>query len=177
MKNQFNVNENQHASAIPQNVIVSNETNNNIEGTPKKKKERRNIYQEITNAIIDKMKEGKLLWKQGFKQYPAQNWISKKAYTGINAVLLNFLHADEVCPFYCSINQINSLGGTVKKGAKGKMIVYFSPLYKKDGQYIKKEQYQALSNAAKKEVNRFSTLKYFFVFNLLDTENCKGFDY
>ena len=81
MKNQFNVNENQHASAIPQNVIVSNGMNNSTESTPKKKKERRNIYQEITNAIIDKMKEGKLLWKQGFKQYPAQNWISKKAYT------------------------------------------------------------------------------------------------
>ena len=38
------------------------------------KKAKRNIYKEVTQLIIDKMKEGHLVWNQGFQRVAAQNW-------------------------------------------------------------------------------------------------------
>ena len=61
---------------IKNQKIVSKEGSN-------KTKERRNIYLEITNKIVEKMKAGKLLWKQGFRGVAAQNWSSKTTYSGI----------------------------------------------------------------------------------------------
>ena len=90
----------------------------NISTTPKKAK--RNLYREITQMIIDKMKDGQLIWKKGFSSEPAQNWVSKTHYSGINAVLLNFLYNDELCPFYATRSQIKALGGHIKKEQKQK---------------------------------------------------------
>lgn len=140
-------------------------------------KGKRNIYLEITNKIIAKMKVGKLLWKQGFRQIPAQNWSSKTTYSGINAVILNFLYGDEPCPFYCTMKQIRSMGGSVKKGSKGKMIVFYAPLYKQDGKYIQASQFKTLTKTQQKDVNSFHALKSYYVFNMLDTQDCKGFEY
>ena len=145
--------------------------------TPKVVKAKRNVYQEVTNAIIEKMKAGDLLWKQGFRHIQAQNWATKTIYSGINAVILNFLYGHEVCPHYATFKQIKSLGGMVKKGAKGKLVVYYSPLFKKDGKYIEQNAFAELSRNEKEGVVSFYTIKHYFVYNMLDTENCKGFDY
>ncbi len=47
------------------------------------------LYQEVTNAIIEKMRSGNLIWKRGCNGFLATNWITKTTYSGINYVLLN----------------------------------------------------------------------------------------
>ena len=146
---------------------------------------RRNIHQEVTQLIIDKMKEGNLVWtclapgkNQGFRRVAAQNWVTKSTYSGINYLILNYLYGHESCPYYVTFKQVRRLGGTIKKGAKGKMIVFYSPYFTQDGQKaLNQEKYNQLSTSEQSKWERKATLRHFYLFNMADTENCKDFDY
>lgn len=139
---------------------------------------RRNIYQEVTQLVIDKMKEGNLVWNQGFRRVSAQNWVTKSTYSGINYLILNYVYGHEPCPYYATFKQIKRLHGTIKKGAKGKMIVYYSPYYIQEGhKAINQEKYHQLSTAEQDKWERKASLQYFYLFNMCDTEHCDGFDY
>ena len=69
------------------------------------KKAKRNIYKEVTQLIIDKMKEGNLVWNQGFRRVAAQNWVTKSSYSGINHLILNYVYGHEPCPYYITYKQ------------------------------------------------------------------------
>ncbi len=151
-----------------------NNTSTHVKPTYKSK----NIYAEVTQLIIDKMKEGHLVWNQGFQRVQAKNWMSKTTYSGINALILNYVYGYEPCPFYATFKQVQSMKGTIKKGVKGKMIVFYSPFYVQQGQKsINHNTYQNLSKDEQSKWIKKATLRHFYVFNMLDTENCGGFDY
>lgn len=106
------------------------------------------IYQTITDHIINTIEEkGHLPWQKEwddtglYKGRFATNFISKKPYRGINFFLLNFeqkiindkpvlVQKEFENPYFLTFNQINDLGGKLKKGSKGQMVVYFTRLYK-----------------------------------------------
>ena len=99
------------------------------------------IYQYITDMVIKLIESDKTFkWERQYKtNYAgvgnlATNYDSKKAYRGINSMLLNFIypliHKREFDnPYFMTFNQIEKAKGKLKKGSKGYRIVYFTQLY------------------------------------------------
>jgi antirestriction protein ArdC len=91
-----------------------------------------NVYQIITDRIIDKLNQGVSPWVKPWSNDNrlAMNFISKKPYKGINFILTNFSQFSS--PYWLSYKQASSLGGQVKAGSKSTPIVYYQKLNKQD---------------------------------------------
>lgn len=118
-------------------------------------------YQMVTDRIIAKLESGTIPWKH-FASSPLgcpKNAISKKAYRGINQMLLgsSAFKSDS----WVSFKQALDLGGNVRKGEKGSGIVFW-----KFNKYEDK-------NGEEKTV---PMLKYYTVFNLDQTEGIEHLD-
>lgn len=87
------------------------------------------VYERITNLIIEKLEQGIIPWHQPWnvKGMPS-NYLTKRPYHGINLwVLLAYGHE---LPYYLTFKQAESLGGKVKKGAKAIPVCYWNFIYK-----------------------------------------------
>lgn len=126
------------------------------------------VYQIITNLIIDRLEKGAIPWRSPFNAFgPAANYITKKPYRGINYFILNsFSHE---YPFYLTFRQASDLGGKVKKGSKAIPVTYWDFIYrdKETGKRITEQEAKRLST---KKVLKSAFLKYYSVFNILDVE-------
>lgn len=126
------------------------------------------IVQEKILALLDK---GEIPWRKPWHgagsglQLPS-NYVTKKVYSGLNPFLL--LCAGYDCPYWVSYKQAVELGGSVRKGEKGHMVVFWKPLPKTD----KVTGKPILNNKGKPEMVFF--LRYFTVFNLLQ---CDGIEW
>lgn len=83
------------------------------------------IYREITERIIEKLKNGTGVFEMPFQNGIPRNRVTGKAYRGINAILLD---GGE----YATFKQIRDLGGKVKKGAKSERIVFWKLINAED---------------------------------------------
>ena len=136
-----------------------------------KSQARQDVYQMITDIIVDKLDQGVIPWKQRWNtQGPAANYLTKKPYRGINALLLNSI--DFASPYFLTFKQTQQLGGKVKKGAKSLPVVYWqwSFYHKATGRKLTEEEAKVLPNA---EVERKAFLRYYRVFNIQDVEGIK----
>jgi antirestriction protein ArdC len=98
------------------------------------------IYQYITDTLLELISTDKQLpwqkgWETGIPGLAATNFESKKAYRGINAVMLNMVYPEFPAyaydiPYFLTFKQIEKLGGTLQKGAKGYRVIYYTILYK-----------------------------------------------
>jgi len=134
-----------------------------------KSQARQDVYQMITDIILDKLEQGVIPWKQRWNtQGSAANYLTKKPYRGINALLLNSVGF--ATPFFLTFKQTQQLGGKVKKGAKSLPVVYWQwyYLHKETGQRLTEEEAKALPNT---EVEHKAFLRYYRVFNIQDTED------
>lgn len=113
------------------------------------------IYQVVTDKIIEKMESGNFSWTKGWSGAfdGAFNRVSKKQYSLLNQMLLN--HSGE----YATFKQWVSLGGKIKKGEKSEMVVFWN--------MIKKEEKQ--EDGTVKEIV-IPMLKYFNVFHISQVE-------
>lgn len=132
-----------------------------------------NVYEFITNMIIDRIKKGGLVWRKPWNldnhnAWPALNFVSKKPYRGINAFLLNF--TDNENPFFLTMKQVNNIkGAKVVKGSKGWPVVYFTMAYTdKKGNKITEDQYRVDDSA-----KSYPILKFYNVFNGEDITGIK----
>lgn len=75
-----------------------------------------NVYEIVTNKIIEKLEKGTIPWRQPWDANGAVNWNSKRPYRGINAILLD---PGE----YATFPQITAAGGKVKKGEHSHIVV------------------------------------------------------
>ena len=76
----------------------------------------------ITDAIIEKLEQGEIPWVKPWRESGlAKNWSTGREYSGMNMLFL------EPGKEYATFNQITAAGGKIKKGAKSKVIHYFSP--------------------------------------------------
>ncbi len=89
----------------------------------------------VVNEILNQMEQGAVPWFQPWFNIGKQNLLSGHVYTGINKVLL----ADTPEQYFLTFKQCKSLGGHIKKGEKGRMIVFWKFFQKVDeaGQPIK----------------------------------------
>jgi len=115
------------------------------------KQKKVSVYEIVTERILNKLESGVIPWKKtwtGTTEIP-KNFVSKKEYRGINLWLLDTFYA---CPYYVSYKQCQDLGGQVKAGEKGQVVVFW--LVKEDEEDKKKKKF---------------ILRYYRVFNLEQT--------
>ena len=110
-----------------------------------------NVYEVITQRIIDSLANGCVPWRKTWVSGAAKNLVSGKEYRGVNAIVLG------LAPFsscwWATWNQIKARGGCVRKGEKGSPVLFFS----------------VLDN--EQEVGRRKAIaRYFTVFNVEQTE-------
>jgi antirestriction protein ArdC len=126
---------------------------------------RTDVYQIITDLIIEKLESGTIPWKQPWSDYgPACNYLSKKPYRGINQLILNGLHSK---PFYLTFHQAKSLGGRIKKGAKSLPVTYWNFVYRDIETNRKLSEQEAISHPGESLVKK-AFLKYYRSFNIDD---------
>ncbi len=128
----------------------------------------KDVYQLITDKMIARLEQGFIPWKKPWAASGAAcNYISKKPYRGINAILLNFC-ADKL-PYYLTFKQAVELGGKVIKGSKAEMVTYWNWLYadKATGRKLTPEQARVLPAG---NVKKMAFLKYYNVFSISDIE-------
>ena len=96
-----------------------------------------NIYEEITNRIIEQLENGEIPWHKPWSGIAggAYNRVSKKPYSLLNQMLLK--HDGE----YATYKQWSDLGGKIKKGEKSEIVVFWKIMQveeTKDGKTEKK---------------------------------------
>lgn len=92
------------------------------------------IYELITNRIIQQLGEGVVPWKSPYfsKVGFPRNFSTGKAYQGINVFLLGSLRFTS--PYFLTFIQAKELGGYVKKGEHGSLVVKYGTYTKEDEQ-------------------------------------------
>lgn len=104
-----------------------------------------NVYEIVTNKIIEKLEEGVIPWRKPWVNGGAVNWKTQKPYRGINTMLLE---PGE----YATFKQIKEAGGKIKKGEKSHIVVFWKWIEKEDEETEK--------------VEKFPILRYFKVFEI-----------
>ena len=112
------------------------------------------IYEMINNKIIELLESGEVPWNKPWQGGEQKNFVSKKAYRGINPFLL--ASANYACPYWVSFKQAKKLGGMVRKGEKGLPVIFWKWLEITD------------KNTDEKKTIPF--LRYYTVFNLEQTD-------
>lgn len=103
------------------------------------KSSRTDIYQEVTDIIIQQLEKGTIPWLQpwegnNFSFDIPQNSTSGKNYRGINIILL-WVAAQQKCfnsNEWATFKQWSSLDQSIRKGEKGSKIVFFDTLERED---------------------------------------------
>jgi len=127
-----------------------------------------NIYQIVTERILDKLKSGVTPWKRPWKVGGARprNLETKKYYRGFNSLALSV--CDFQSPFFGTYDQIARLGGNVRRGEKGTPVLFF-----------KFNDQSKTEPSDTEEASRVKTpfiVRYYNVFNLSQTEGLIGFE-
>lgn len=118
------------------------------------------VYEKITSKIISLLENGVIPWHMPWVCGKAINYVTRKPYRGINAWLLT--KAGE----YLTFNQIQKLGGKIKKGSKAHTVVYSKTITK----YVSGAEEIENENADNKTIKRYFLLRYYTVFHLDDVE-------
>lgn len=115
------------------------------------------ICEMVAERVLEELKSGVVPWNQPwFGSDRFVSHVNGKHYSLLNCMLLG--KPGE----YATFNQVSKEGGKVKKGAKSKVVVFWSP--------VKKEE---TDDSGEKKEKVYFILKYYRVFNLNDCENIK----
>lgn len=121
-------------------------------------KERVDVYSLVTDKIIEQLENNIVPWQQPWKDNSIpQNLITRKPYRGINLLLLGALRYEQ--NLFLTFNQLKAISGSVKKGEKGNLIIFWKPIVK------------TIRENNKEEPELSFVLKYYKVFNVAQCEN------
>jgi antirestriction protein ArdC len=91
-----------------------------------------NLYDSVTAQIVAELEKGAAPWVKPWKADGTadHNHVSKKAYRGINRLLLGMSAMAQgfASPAWATYKQWQELGAQVSKGSKGTAIVFFKPV-------------------------------------------------
>lgn len=113
------------------------------------------VYQYVTDKIISELQKGNIPWQKNWKGQKAVNYISRKEYRGINTLLLPYPGE------YLTFKQVQEKGGTIKKGEKANMIVFYK--------WFEKE----VEEDGEMKLKKFPMLRYYNVFHV---SQCEGIE-
>ncbi len=129
------------------------------------------LHDSVTARIISELEQGRVPWVQPWASSGTtplglpQNASSGRNYSGINILLLWAAAIEQGRPSqrWLTFKQALALGGAVRKGEKGTMVVYADT-------FIPKAEQEKASNSGE-EARRVGFLKRFTVFHV---EQCDG---
>jgi antirestriction protein ArdC len=133
----------------------------------KKTKERFDVYQMMTDRVLERMEQGIAPWKMPWQRAGLpRNLTTNKPYRGFNLFSLGMEAAiNEWGPYWLTFKQASALGGRVKKGSKSTPVIFWRAGIRKD----KKD----LDAAGEPKSKPFMILRYFRVFNLDQCEDVR----
>jgi antirestriction protein ArdC len=83
-----------------------------------------NTYEIVTERIINLLEQDVIPWRRPWSAAGTpRNLVSKKIYRGVNFFLLSA--TKYVSPFWLTLKQANELGGSVRKGEHGQIVVFW----------------------------------------------------
>ncbi len=83
-----------------------------------------NTYEIVTERIINLLEQDVIPWRRPWNAAGApRNLVSKKSYRGVNFFMLSA--TKYVSPFWLTLKQANELGGSVRKGEHGQIVVFW----------------------------------------------------
>lgn len=128
------------------------------------KKKRRDIYQEVTNRVLEILERGVVPWSNPIRRRAGgdgwpKNLTTGKRYRGINIFLLAFMswNAGFSNDCWLTFKQAKASGGSVKKGEKSSLVTFWK-LYEKTD----------------KETGQEVTLPCLKHYNVFNVEQCEG---
>ncbi|ACB27981.1 MULTISPECIES: ArdC family protein [Methylobacterium] len=142
-----------------------------ISDAPVAPAERANLYQQITDRIIAQLEAGCVPWVQPWGRGPGtatiampRNASTARAYSGINVMLLwdAAVAHGYATQRWLTFNQVRALGGSVRCGEQGTMVVYAARFTPKD------ERWRADREGG--DARAIPFLKRFTVFNVAQCE-------
>lgn len=111
------------------------------------------VYSLVTNRIIELLEAGTIPWRKPWTDAGLpRNLISKRPYRGVNLLLLNSMDFSQ--NLFLTWKQLKTIGGSVKKGEKGIIVVFNKMIehqVEKDGET---------------KIEKKSFLRYYKVFNV-----------
>jgi antirestriction protein ArdC len=119
-----------------------------------------NIYDQITERIIAMLEKGTVPWRKPWQVQTGlpRNLVSKKAYRGINTLLLHAMNYES--PYWLTFKQALDLGGNVRKGEKACPVVFWKQLEIEDKQTG--------------EAEKIPMMRFYFVFNVAQCDGLKN---
>lgn len=127
-------------------------------------KEKFDLYQVVTDKIVAALENGVVPWHKPWRSMLGddahRNFVSKKAYRGINVFMLDIVAASEGydLPYWLTYKQAVKLGGGIRKGEKGTLVTFWKRIP------IKVEE------NGEEKTKVIPMLRYFSVFNVAQTE-------
>ena len=83
-----------------------------------------NTYEIVTERIVNLLECGVISWRRPWAASGLpRNLVSKKPYRGINSFLLGA--TKYVSPYWLTLKQANQLGGSVRKGEHGELVIFW----------------------------------------------------
>ena len=115
------------------------------------------VYEIVTDKIVKELERGVIPWQKPWAGSPKINFVSRKAYRGINVLLLD--RPGE----YLTWKQIQTLGGRVKKGSSSYIVTFYKLLEKNE---------ETMSREGKTEevTKQIPLIRYYKVFHLDDVD-------
>ena len=92
------------------------------------KEQRKSAYELVTERVATAMENGDAPWRKPWVGRRHSNLVSKQPYRGVNQWLT--MLSPYASPWWVTFQQAKNLGGSVRKGEKGTMVVYFKVLQK-----------------------------------------------
>ncbi len=133
---------------------------------------RKDLYQEVTDKIVAELEAGRAPWAQPWGAAHVEtplslpkNGATGRSYSGINILLLwgAAIEGGRSCQTWLTFKQALALGGCVRKGERGAMVVYADRFTPKD------EQQRAAETG--EDARQVPFLKRYTVFN---ADQCDG---
>jgi antirestriction protein ArdC len=127
---------------------------------------KRDIYQEVTDKMVAALEAGTAPWRKPWNSRSGrpQN-LDGRPYRGVNVLLLAIaaMEGGYSSPFWLTFNQAKERGGSVRKGEKGTLVVFWKT-------FTKTEIDEATGKPVKKTI---PMLRHYIVFNLEQTDDVK----
>ncbi len=118
-----------------------------------------NVYEIVTNQIIEQLEKGNIPWRKPWNTVAPRNLVSQKEYRGINTFLLSA--SGFPSPYWLTYAQAVKLGGHVKQGEHGHIVVFWN---------VGEEKLNPKNGKLQKPF----LLRYYRVFNLSQTEGIQS---
>lgn len=152
---------------------------NSVNGNEVKNSAKRNVYQIVTDKIVEQLSQGLIPWQKPWTyagsgmtdlRNCAINYTTRKPYSMLNQWLLGFRAGE-----YLTYKQAEKLGGKVKKGAEGGMVVFWGSTIirtkKKDEDVEDGDDTEPTTIMEEREV---PVLKYYHVFHIDDIDGIES---